>query len=113
MSGLAHLLDSKLDNFLNNKVIPAIKTLIDPLIAPITKENRELKMELAELRRELKDAMMDQEEEFERRRAESDDEARKANIVFHGLDRTTTDSALSAATMYINCLLYTSPSPRD
>ena len=100
MAGLSQLLDSKLDSFLKKKVIPAIKNLLEPLIAPIQEENRSLKTELADLRREMKESMLDHDEDFERQRAECDDEARKANLVFHGLDRSK--PALSTVADYIN-----------
>ena len=99
MDAMSKLLDSKLSTFLEMKILPAIKTIIQPIVD----ENQKLVLELAEMRRELKEARLDFEEDIDRRTAEADDETRRNNLVFHGLD-SSASSAKSAAVEYIKTL---------
>ena len=87
---------------MKKKVLPALKNIVEPLIEPIRKENLKLKAQVAELRSELKEAVMDLEETNDRRMAECDDETRKTNLVVHGLDQSKPESALSTVTAFMN-----------
>lgn len=113
MKAISKLLDSKLENFLKKKIGPIIKSAIEPLISPLVEENRALKEELTGLRREVKESQLDTEEDAERRMAETEDEARKSNLVFHGLDRPTSESAITTVEGFINNQLGTPVDAED
>ena len=105
IASLSRLLDSKLDDFLQRKILPALQKWIQPIIKPIQEENRELKVQLANLKKEMSETRMDFEEELDRRQAEADDEARRNNIVFHGLSQSTSEDALSTVVNHLSTVI--------